>query len=51
MANLSEGKNRHFILEGATGTEANRYPGGGGSNGSSVPERNRTNTLQLFEGN
>ena len=27
------------------------YPGGGGGDGSNVPERNRTNTLRLFEGN
>ncbi len=42
MANRDEGRNRHFILKDVTETEAYRYPGGGGSNGSGVPERNRT---------
>ena len=41
MANGEVEKNRHFILEGVTETEAYRYPGGGGGDGSNVPERNR----------
>lgn len=40
MANGGEGRNRHFILQGVTETEAYRYPGGGGD-GPSVHQRNR----------
>ena len=41
MANGTEGKNRHFILEGVTETEAYRSPLRGGSR-SIVPERDRS---------
>ena len=41
MANGTEGRNRHFILEGVTETEAYRYPGGGNGGGSGIPERDR----------
>ncbi len=41
MANGTEGKNRHFILEGVTETEAYRSPLRGGRR-SSVPEQDRS---------
>ena len=41
MVEPRSGRHRHFILEGITETEAYRYPGGG-RNGSSIPERDRT---------
>lgn len=50
MANGGEGKNRHFILEGVTETEAYRYPGGGGGDGSDVPERNRAEHATALRG-
>ena len=50
MANGRVGQNRHFILEGVTETEAYRYPGGRGSDGSSVPERDRTQHAAVLRG-
>lgn len=50
MANGGDGKNRHFILEGVTETEAYRYPGGGGDDGSNVPERNRAEHAAALRG-
>ena len=50
MANGSEGRNRHFILEGVPETEAYRYPGGGGGDGSSIPERDRTKHAATLRG-
>ena len=41
MVESRSGRHRHFILEGITETEAYRYPGGRG-NGSSIPQRDRT---------
>ena len=41
MVESRSGRHRHFILERITETEAYRYPGGG-RNGSSIPERDRT---------
>ncbi len=40
MADRSEGRHRHFILEGVTETEAYRYPGGG-DGGTAIPTRDR----------
>ena len=40
MPEESEGKKRHFILEGFSRTEAYQRPGGGGET-SDIPERNR----------
>ena len=50
MANGSEGKNQHFILEGVTETEAYRYPGGGGGDGSNIPERDRAKHAAALRG-
>ena len=49
MANGGEGRNRHFILQGVTATEAYRYPGGGGD-GPSVPQRNRPEHAAALRG-
>lgn len=40
MADVPEGRNRHFILKHITETEAYRYPGGRGDR-SVVPEQDR----------
>ena len=40
MTEATEGRHRHFLLEGVTETEAYRYPGGG-DGGSAIPERDR----------
>ena len=40
MADRSEGRHRHFILEGVTETEAYRYPGRG-DGGAAIPEQDR----------
>ncbi len=50
MANGSEGKNQHFILKGVTETEAYRYPGGGGGDGSNIPERDRIKHAAALRG-
>lgn len=51
MANGSDGRNPHFILEGVTETEAYRYPGGGGGGGGpGVPERDRTRHAAALRG-
>ena len=41
MADDPDGRNRHFILKRITDTEAYRYPGSGGGDGSPVPEQER----------
>ena len=50
MANGRDGQNRHFILEGVTETEAYRYPGGGGGDGSNIPERDRAKHAAALRG-
>jgi len=41
MPEEAEGRDRHFILEGVTDTEAYRYPGMGGGGRPQIPTRNR----------
>ncbi|WP_419939297.1 S8 family peptidase [Candidatus Palauibacter sp.] len=50
MANGNDGRNRHFILEGVTETEAYRYPGGGGGDGPEIPERDRSTHAAALRG-
>ena len=50
MANGNEGRNRHFILEGVTETEAYGYPGGGGGGGANIPERDRRSHAAALRG-
>lgn len=50
MANGGDGQNRHFILEGVTATVPYRYPGGGGGDGSNVPERKRREHASALRG-
>lgn len=50
MANGGEGRNRHFILEGVTVTEAYRYPGRGPGNRPDIPERNRARHAAALRG-
>ena len=48
MANGNDGRNRHFILEGVTETEAYRYPGEGGR--PAIPERERSTHAAVLRG-
>ena len=41
MTEEVEGRDRHFILEGVTDTEAYRYPGAGGDGRPQIPIRER----------
>ena len=50
MAKRGDGRNQHFILKDVTETEAYRYPGGGSSNSSKVPKRNRTQHATSLRG-
>ena len=50
MANGDDGRNRHFILEGVTDTEAYRYPGGGGGDRPDIPARDRRSHATALQG-
>ena len=50
MANENDGRNRHFILEGVTETEAYRYAGDGGGDRPNIPARDRSSHAAALRG-
>ena len=48
--NENDGRNRHFILEGVTETEAYRYAGGGGGDRPDIPARSRRSHAAALRG-